>query len=128
MAEADFGSDLSGVTDLSPTLEESSGYLCVAQRVARRWLQPKGGLWHDPSSGGDLMKALNAPFYKSRLEPRLRMQAEMDEAVESAEVVASFTEATRTLEVLGRLILVDSSELQFSLVTNGVTTTLLLGS
>lgn len=128
MAEADFGSDLAGITDLTPTLEEVSGGRCVAERIARNWLQENGTLWYDKGLGAGLQRQLNAPVVPSRLGPRLRDQAERDECVESARVEVSFIESAKTLEVLGKLELTNGSELSLSLATNGVTAELLMGS
>jgi hypothetical protein len=124
---SNFGADLYGVTDLTPTLDEVSGGLCVAQRVARSWLTVNGGLWYDPGYGEPLQYAINAPVYPARLAPRLRAQAERDECVESADIKISFTEATKTLEILATLILTDGSELRFSVKNDAVMTELLMG-
>jgi hypothetical protein len=126
--ESDFGADLYGVTDLTPTLDEVSGGLCVAQRIARSWLTPNGGLWYDPGLGEALQQQVNAVVYPARLAPRLRAQALRDECVEDALVEINFTSATKTLEVLATITLTDGSDLQFSLRSDGVTAELLLGS
>jgi len=128
MAESDFGADLSGVTDLTPTLEEVSGALCVAQRIARSWLTPSGGIWHDPGHGEDIRQSINAVVYPSRLAPRLQRQALRDECVEDAQVEVSFIEQTNTLEILATITLTDGTDLQFSLTHDGVTSKLLLGT
>lgn len=128
MAESDFGSDLSAVTGLTRDLAEASGSLSVAQRVARSWLQPSGGLWYDPSRGGDLLRAQNAPVYPARLAPRLSAQALRDECVDDCAVVVNFIEQTKTLEIQARLTLTDGTDLTFSVTHDGLTAQLLIGT
>lgn len=124
-----YGTDLDGITDLTPTLREVSGQEGVAQAVARRWLSGAGELWYDPAYGSGMMRWLNASVgnYR-RLEGDLRSQALQDERVTEAVVVVGFDAETSSLRVSARLTLSNDENFSFSVTHDSVTSKLLMGS
>lgn len=46
----DYGFDMWGTTDISPTLQDISGPELMAQVICRRWYTPPGGMISDPDA------------------------------------------------------------------------------
>ncbi len=56
---ANYGTDLAGYLDLTPTMAETSGNRLLAEACARRLITPRGGLIDDPNYGYDVTELIN---------------------------------------------------------------------
>lgn len=87
------GTDLSGVSDLTPHMGESSGQQCLAEALARRLLTPRGALFYDQLYGYDLTSLVNAdlsPSDLARISASIEEEFRKDERVVSATVTTQF--------------------------------------
>ena len=97
------GSDLSGVSDLDPTMAEVSGRLCLSQNLARRLITPRGTLIDDPNYGYDLTQYLNAdigPSDIAQIQAGVEAEFLKDERVLDATIVAQFVGPTQVQAAL----------------------------
>lgn len=91
---SELGSDLSCITDLTPSMAEVTGRRALAEAVARRWSTPRGRLIDDPNYGFDLTQFVNDdvdPPKLARIKAGAEAEAGKDERVEDAEVSLVFT-------------------------------------
>lgn len=89
----DFGSDLSCVSDLTPSMLVVSGRRLVAEAIARRLQTPKGGLLDDSNYGYDVTALLNADVAQGdlgRIAAGITAECQKDQRVLSAKVVCEF--------------------------------------
>ena len=91
---ADHGFDFSGVTALDRNLTVVWGRRCLAENVARRLLALPGSEPDDPSYGLGLGNVIGEDVPTKFLELQAEEQVLSDERVTSAEIAASFDEAT----------------------------------
>lgn len=83
------GKDIKGVTDVDPFLTVTNGPRAAAEAVMRSLLHNPGVLWWAPDQGHNVQNYLHGFFDQERIELGVRQQAERDERVESASVVAT---------------------------------------
>lgn len=96
------GTDIGGVTDIDANLTMVSGKRCVAEAVARRWIEEPGGLWYDQDYGAGLMRYLNGSDRDiGTLPSRLEIEARKDERVDDCQVSVDLV--GDVLSVSGRL-------------------------
>lgn len=62
MATVNYGTDLSGVTDIDPTMREVSGNRLLAEACARRLVTARGTLFDDLTYGYDISQFINDDF------------------------------------------------------------------
>lgn len=101
----DFGSDLSGVTDIDPTGRSVTGNMLVAEAVARRWSTPAGALIGDPNYGYDLNEKINEDMSDrdiAAMNAELEAQALLDERVATCTVSSTLAD-DGVLTVIGKL-------------------------
>jgi hypothetical protein len=115
-----WGSDLSCVTDCDADFSELPGNsaLGVAQRVARRYLTPRGGLLDDGNYGLDLRGYCNRGVTQQdlrTLQSRCVAEALKEETVASVTVNVSTTSAN-SLSVSAQLTPADPSIAPFAFV------------
>jgi phage baseplate assembly protein W len=95
-----YGTDLSCVSDLDPSMAEVSGNALLAQACARRLLTPAGTLIDDASYGYDLEQFIDADIALSDVSQiQSAIQAELlkDQRVLSCTAVVTYTQATSVL-------------------------------
>lgn len=114
-----YGSDLSCVLDLTPTLEDVDplSRRAVGEAILRRLVTPRGGLLDDPAYGFDLRGMLNRGVTQDALRStadQARGEALKDDRVADADVTLSYVGTT--LHVTARLALVDPALGTFDLV------------
>ena len=127
---ADFGKDLSCVTDLDPTLRVVSGRTALMQAIARHLITPRGRLEGDPNYGFDLAGYLNDDVTQDDIawmEAQIEAECLKDERVESATVtVAVRSLRALTIELDIQVLITDASgPFQFTLRASEVTVELL---
>lgn len=84
---ADYGTDISGVGDITPSLSESEGRRALIECVARRFITPRGALFYDNAYGFDLRQYLSGIVPSAgEISAGVLEQAEADERVLSADV------------------------------------------
>lgn len=91
-----FGTDLSGITDLDPVLAEVSGLKMLGQALARRLITPRGTLCDDPNYGYDVRGELNddlAPADVGRIASSIDAELRKDERVADSATTATLTAA-----------------------------------
>lgn len=86
---AALGIDIKGVSDVDPFLTLASPGRSAAEAVMRSLLHMPGILWWAPDRGHDLHQHLHTAFDQERIELAVQQQAEQEERVESASVVAT---------------------------------------
>lgn len=96
---ADLGEDFSGILDLMPDLSISTGRKAYLEAIACRLVQPRGGLFYDPSYGYDIRGLLSAGVRPRVAEQAIATQAFADERTENAEASVELNEATRELSI-----------------------------
>jgi len=84
----DYGSDFAGITDLDPALTVVDGLLAFAQSLARRLVQPAGGLTDDPTYGYDIRLELGSTTPVARIQQKAAAELRKDERVDQVSVVA----------------------------------------
>lgn len=115
-----YGSDLSCVTDCDAEFSELSGDdpLGIAQRVARRFLTPRGALLDDSDYGLDLRGYCNRGVTQQdlrSLQSRCVAEAQKEETVGSITVNVSTTSAN-SLSVSAQITPADPSVAPFTFV------------
>jgi hypothetical protein len=91
-----YGTDLSGITDLDATLAETSGLTMLGQALARRLITPRGTLCDDPNYGFDVRGYLNddlAPADVARIAAGIDAELVKDERVFASSTTATLTAA-----------------------------------
>jgi len=87
---ADYGSDISGLGDLSPALEEADGRRALIESIGRRLSTPRGALFYDQSYGYDLRQYLSGIYPGSGpIASGVLEQVEADERVLTADADVS---------------------------------------
>jgi hypothetical protein len=92
------GTDLSGVSDLTATMAESSGRQCFGEALARRLITPRGGLIDDDNYGYDLTSFANDDIGQGDVQQiQSNVEAEFlkDERVIAAAVTVQFVGASQ---------------------------------
>ena len=87
------GSDLAGINDLTPTMQECSGRVALAQNLGRRLITPRGALIYDVNYGYDLNQFINADVSQadiSQIQGYVRQEMLKDQRVISAAVTAQY--------------------------------------
>jgi phage baseplate assembly protein W len=87
------GSDLSGITDLTPTMAQVSGRTCLAQSLCRRLITPRGRLIYDPNYGYDLTGFINDDLLTSdisTIQNNIVAECKKDPRVSAAKSVVQF--------------------------------------
>jgi len=122
---ADFGTDLSCVSDLDATGAEVSGRLLLGQSLARRLQTPRGRLLEDANYGFDLRQYVNADLSPTDIA-RIRTGVEA-ECLKDERVLGATATVTLTSNVLIVTVLLQDAAGPFSLVLSvtAVTTTVL---
>lgn len=93
-----YGTDLSCISDLDPSMAEVSGRLLLAQACVRRLTTPRGGLIDDPNYGYDVTQFLNDDLNPADLQ---RIASAIDaELVKDERVLSSTTQITLISNVL----------------------------
>lgn len=88
---ADLGTDIAGVTDVTPALTVVSGRSNLIQAIARRLITPRGGLFYDQSYGYDVRQFLSGNVTSTAaIASGVEEQAEQDERVDQARATVSF--------------------------------------
>ena len=123
---ADLGTDIAGISDVSPALETVSGRLGLIQAIARRLITPRGALWYATDYGYDLRQYLSGiTVAPASIASQVEAEAEKDERVEQASAVVSFAGD----RLLVKLSVIDGSgPFEFTLAVSKVTSTLLSGA
>lgn len=121
---ADYGSDFSGVGDVTRTLREVSGPRCVVENIANRLISPRGCLWYDPAYGFDLRQFFSGAVQDTgRIVAGIVEQAEQDERVDSASAVVRFFGETLTIALT---VVLSEGTFEYTLTADKVTGRLLL--
>ena len=100
--QSQYGTDLSCVTDLDPSMAEVSGTILLAQACARRLLTPRGTLIDDANYGYDLEQFLGAdiaPADVSQIQSSIQKELLKDERISDCTAVVTYTQATSVLVV-----------------------------
>lgn len=98
----DFGTDLSCLTDLSPTMATVSGRRLLGEAVARRLQTPRGRLLKHPDYGFDLAGHLNDDLSQADIAAigsGVEAECLKDERVIAAAVVSTFAGGTLTVVI-----------------------------
>lgn len=88
---ADFGKELSCVSDVAEDGRQVTGNRLVAEAIVRRWQTPRGRLIRYPNYGRDLTDFLNddvSPSDIAQMRSEAEQEAEKDERVTSCAVLA----------------------------------------
>lgn len=89
---ADLGTDIAGVTDVTPSLATVSGRRNLIQAIARRLITPRGGLFYDETYGYDVRQFLSGIVRStSVIAAGIVEQAEQDERVDQADADVTFS-------------------------------------
>ncbi len=99
---ADFGSDISCVTDIDISGRSITGNRLVSESVARRWITPRGRLIRYPNYGFDITGYLNSdvsPADIAEIQAMSAQEALKDERVLRAKVAAAFDAPTGSLQI-----------------------------
>lgn len=96
----DFGIDFAGYLDIDSSFSTVTGKLAVAHAVARRLVQPKGGLIDAPNYGWDVRQLINAPVNAAFAESRIQDECEQDERVLSAVVTVNFEPRSSVVDIV----------------------------
>lgn len=107
MADDDYGTELSCVTDIDRASRMVSGFTVVAEAVARRLSTPRGRLIGDPNYGFDLTQYVNAdmsPRDSAGLRAGVEAECLKDERIAGAK-------ASAVLDTQGVLIVTIAIEL-----------------
>lgn len=99
-----YGTDLSCVLDVTPTLDEVDpmSRVAVAQAVIRSLITPRGAVLDAPDYGLDLRGMLNRGLTNTEiraLADQCRAEARKDDRVEDATVTMTYTDSTKTMDV-----------------------------
>lgn len=87
-----YGTDLDGVTDLSPTMAEASGLHMLAQALVRRLITPRGTLIDDANYGYDIRDFLGddlSPADVGRIGSGVDQELIKDERVLSSQTTVT---------------------------------------
>lgn len=88
-----YGSDISAVSDINPSMVLRSGPQVLADAIGRRLITPRGGLFYDPDYGLDVRAWLNESITESsgvELGSAIAAECEKDERIESARATVDF--------------------------------------
>lgn len=98
----DFGTDLSCLTDLSPTMSTVSGRRALGEAIARRLQTPRGRLLKHPNYGFDLASYLNDDLSQADIAAigaGVEAECSKDERVIAASVVSTFAGGSLTIVI-----------------------------
>jgi hypothetical protein len=113
---ADLGSDWAGVTDITPDLREVTGRQCLAEALATRLFQPRGGVFYDERNGFDTRSLLSSESVpRNAKQSILEQLKDEDDRVELASVDFALNEATGALVIVCQIV---DAEGPFTLVLN----------
>jgi len=79
-----------------------SGYQNLATQLIRRLSTRRGTLFYDPNYGDDIRLFMNSPINNATLEQikyTIKRQCEADPRIDNADVSATYSQSTLTLEV-----------------------------
>lgn len=99
---ADFGVDISFLSDLDPNFTLVSGFACLGQDLAHRFETPRGGLFYDGNYGTDIRGRLNealSPKGQTKLASDIQAECMKDERVLACTARVQLATATSTLTV-----------------------------
>lgn len=108
-----YGTDLSCVQDSTDDFKEVSGPMVVVQRVARRFITPRGSVLDDKDFGCDMRGLLHhgTPLAELRnWQSRMRNEALKEETVDDAEVQLTLNATASKVSATVRLTLRDERE------------------
>lgn len=108
MTTPGLGIDVSGVADLDLMLSYSDEQKAVAEAVAVSFTHDPGVLWWAPDRGFNLLAALHSDMTPFEVQQSMRVEAEKEERVESAEVVVTDVGA-RTFNASVKLTLINNA-------------------
>jgi hypothetical protein len=115
------GSDLAGVNDLTPTMQECQGRVCLAQNLGRRLITPRGALIYDVNYGYDLNQWINADVSQadiSQIQGYVRQEMLKDQRVISANVSAQYVGVSQVQAALTAIVAVPDPFPQGVIVLN----------
>ncbi len=101
------GSDLSGINDISGTMQEVQGRVCLAQSLGRRLITPRGALIYDVNYGYDLNQWINADVSQSdisQIQGYVRQEMLKDQRVVSANVSAQYVGVSQVQAALQAIV------------------------
>jgi hypothetical protein len=125
VANVDFGTCWSCVTDLTMPAVMVTGFRVVAEAIARRWQTPRGGLIDDPNYGFDIADYINDDLDTTtlgRLAQALGAEAEKDERVQSCSCTVGLNGEQMTVSAL---VVTAKGPFRMVVAVSKVTTTLL---
>ena len=93
-----YGSDISGVVDVDFGLSVVEGERALVQAIARRYLQPRGGLRYARGHGLDLRNYLADTIPTAAAQGTIAAEARKDERVRSSSAVVTDVEVEGALE------------------------------
>ncbi len=108
------GIDIAGVEDVDSFLTLAASSQSAGEAVMVSLLHSPGVLWWEPERGYDLRQHLNSFAETERIENAVTSQAELDERVESADVVASVDNGVLTINV-SLVLTEDDGDVEFTL-------------
>ena len=110
----DYGSDLSCLADLIPSMAETSGQRMLAEAYVRRLSTPRGQLYRYPNYGYDLRGLIKREsLIPGDVERDIEAELLKDERTKSVAADVTFAKASEELSID---IVVDSDEGPFELV------------
>lgn len=113
----DFGSDLSCVNDCTPDFAEVTGRILIAQRVARRYITPRGRLIDDPNFGFDMTQFVNDDLSPADIA-RIRAGAEAEALKDEEVLAASVSIAVSVVGLMIVTVILQDAKGPFTLVLN----------
>lgn len=125
------GSDISGDTDLDPTMAEVDPFatLGLAQALVRRLDCPRGQLADDPNYGLGLRQKLNTGVIDADIQSlggQIRLELTKDDRVDSIVIVVVPSSDTKTLTIRIQVTPIDFNLGPFELILNASSAAILL--
>lgn len=126
-----YGSDISGVTDLDPTMAEIGGQttLIIAQSIVRRLDCPRGENPDVPDYGLGLRQFLNTPNSSediNALGGQIRSELLKDDRIESLIIIVDPTNAGKNLRISLQIVPVNRDLGTFTLTLNASSAEILI--
>jgi hypothetical protein len=121
---ADYGTDITGLGDITSSLSEVEGRRALIESIGRRLITPRGALFYDDSYGFDLRQYLSGVFPGAGpIAAGVLEQVEADERVLSADADVRLVGQTLTIQTS---ITDGGGPFDLTLAINQVTSTILL--
>lgn len=128
--DTDFGTDLSGASDLDITMREVEGREGLAQAIARRLQTPRGGgLFYDFDYGYDVRQFVSgSTLPEGTIEAQIENEILKEERVADVQVDVRFFTDTKRLKIFVAIIdgdgpfdfVLDVGEVTVELLTEGI--------